>query len=230
MSLTNTDPKKTQYYPQFSWPRITNPKLKFHKGNVTEEDLKHVIEQEQKAVQEIKDALKNNPDDIAAVCEHIPHTQQPLAQLNGSSSLPRKRRRFTHAFSDPSLSLQLIIETMQGEGGDNHFRPEFLHELRKLANENEFLLIFDEVQAGFGTSGKWWAFEHFGVTPDIFVFGKKSQVPKKHDRCCSDACVVVGSTRMAEIRCENGVVVSECEQFAIAMKRLNGTKQSDCFL
>jgi len=70
----------------------------------------------------------------------------------------------------------LIIEPIQGEGGDNHFRPEFLQALRDLADEEEFLLIFDEVQTGFATTGKWWAFEHYGVEPDVFSFGKKTQV------------------------------------------------------
>jgi L-lysine 6-transaminase len=70
----------------------------------------------------------------------------------------------------------LIIETIQGEGGDNHFRPEFLAALRHLADENEFLLIFDEVQTGFATTGRWWCFEHFDVEPDVFAFGKKTQV------------------------------------------------------
>ncbi|MBM3146078.1 MAG: L-lysine 6-transaminase [Chloroflexi bacterium] len=70
----------------------------------------------------------------------------------------------------------LIIETIQGEGGDNHFRTEFMRELRRLADEHEFLLIFDEVQAGMGITGKMWAFEHHDVRPDIFAFGKKSQV------------------------------------------------------
>jgi L-lysine 6-transaminase len=70
----------------------------------------------------------------------------------------------------------LIVETIQGEGGDNHFRPEFLRTLRRLADEHEFLLVLDEVQTGFGTTGRWWAFEHFGVEPDIFVFAKKTQV------------------------------------------------------
>lgn len=70
----------------------------------------------------------------------------------------------------------LIIEPIQGEGGDNHFRPEFLRRLRELADQHEFLLVFDEVQTGFGTTGKWWAFEHFGVEPDVFAFAKKTQV------------------------------------------------------
>jgi L-lysine 6-transaminase len=69
----------------------------------------------------------------------------------------------------------VIIETIQGEGGDNHFRGEFFQALRDLCDEEELLLIFDEVQSGFGLTGRWWAFEHFGVWPDIFSFGKKTQ-------------------------------------------------------
>ncbi|MDX1503215.1 MAG: aminotransferase class III-fold pyridoxal phosphate-dependent enzyme, partial [Thermoanaerobaculia bacterium] len=57
-----------------------------------------------------------------------------------------------------------------------HFRPQFLARLRKLADEAEFLLVYDEVQTGFGTTGSWWAFEALGVAPDIFAFGKKTQV------------------------------------------------------
>ncbi|MFQ6614916.1 MAG: L-lysine 6-transaminase, partial [Fidelibacterota bacterium] len=72
----------------------------------------------------------------------------------------------------------LIIEPIQGEGGDNHFRPEFMEALRELADENEFLLIYDEVQSGVGITGKMWAHEHFGprARPDIISFGKKTQV------------------------------------------------------
>jgi L-lysine 6-transaminase len=77
---------------------------------------------------------------------------------------------------DPDEIACLIVEPIQGEGGDNHFRPEFLQRLRQLADEHEFLLIFDEVQTGFGATGKWWAHEHFGVKPDIIAFGKKTQV------------------------------------------------------
>lgn len=70
----------------------------------------------------------------------------------------------------------LIIEPIQGEGGDNHFRPEFFQELRRLADEHEFLFIVDEIQSGMGITGKMWAVDHMGVEPDIIVFGKKSQV------------------------------------------------------
>jgi L-lysine 6-transaminase len=134
LSLTNTaDPRKTQYFPKFQWPRVVNPKLSFP---ITDDVLAGVLETERRAVREIEQAVAAHPHDIAA----------------------------------------LIIETIQGEGGDNHFRPEFFRELRRLADEHEFLLIFDEVQSGFGTSGSWWAFEQMGVAPDIFAFGKKTQV------------------------------------------------------
>ena len=70
----------------------------------------------------------------------------------------------------------IIIEPIQGEGGDNYFRPEFLRFLRQVADERGALLIFDEVQTGFGASGNWWAFQKLGIDPDICCFGKKTQV------------------------------------------------------
>jgi L-lysine 6-transaminase len=82
----------------------------------------------------------------------------------------------------------LIIEPIQGEGGDNHFRPEFFRELRRLADQHEFLLIYDEVQSGMGITGLMWAHEHYGVQPDVFAFGKKSQV-----------CGIVAGRRVEEV-------------------------------
>ena len=83
----------------------------------------------------------------------------------------------------------LIIEPIQGEGGDNHFRCEFFQQLRKLADEHEFLLIYDEVQTGAGITGSMWAHQQFNpnscncdcdqinsTRPDIISFGKKTQV------------------------------------------------------
>jgi L-lysine 6-transaminase len=70
----------------------------------------------------------------------------------------------------------IIIETIQGEGGDIHFRPEFLRALREICDRDEIVLIFDEVQCGMGITGNWWAWEETGVAPDIFTFGKKAQV------------------------------------------------------
>ena len=70
----------------------------------------------------------------------------------------------------------LIIEPIQGEGGDNHFRNEFLIELKEICDKNDIVFIFDEVQTGIGITGKMWAHEHFSVKPDIISFGKKTQV------------------------------------------------------
>lgn len=132
LSLTNTDPVKTNYFPKFKWPRIHNPVVKFP---LNQKNLEEVKKEEAVALQQIKQAIINNPDDIAA----------------------------------------LIIEPIQGEGGDNHFRKEFFEQLRTLCDENEILLIFDEVQTGIGITGKMWAHEYF-VKPDMVTFGKKTQV------------------------------------------------------
>jgi len=70
----------------------------------------------------------------------------------------------------------IILEPVQGEGGDNHFRPEFWQELRKLADAYDVLLIADEVQCGMGVTGKMWAYQYLGAVPDIICFGKKAQV------------------------------------------------------
>ena len=70
----------------------------------------------------------------------------------------------------------ILIEPIQAEGGDNHYRPEFMRALRRLADENEALLIFDEVQSGVALTGRFWAHQHAGVEPDLLAFGKKMQV------------------------------------------------------
>jgi L-lysine 6-transaminase len=70
----------------------------------------------------------------------------------------------------------LIIEPIQGEGGDNHFRPEFFQKLREITLENDVMFIVDEVQSGVGMTGKCWAYEHYGIVPDMVAFGKKTQV------------------------------------------------------
>ena len=70
----------------------------------------------------------------------------------------------------------VIIEPIQAEGGDNHFRGEFLRALRDLARENDALFAVDEVQSGVGLTGRMWAHQHFGFEPDLLAFGKKMQV------------------------------------------------------
>ncbi|MCG2870352.1 MAG: aspartate aminotransferase family protein [Vulcanisaeta sp.] len=66
----------------------------------------------------------------------------------------------------------VIVEPVQGEGGVNPAKPEFLKALRQVTRERNVLLIFDEVQTGFGRTGSVWAFERYGVEPDIFTAGK----------------------------------------------------------
>ncbi|MBN1280995.1 MAG: L-lysine 6-transaminase [Candidatus Thermoplasmatota archaeon] len=77
---------------------------------------------------------------------------------------------------NPDDIAALIIEPIQGEGGDNHFRKEFFHELRRLCDEYEMMFIIDEVQTGVGLTGKMWAYQHFDFEPDIIAFGKKTQI------------------------------------------------------
>ncbi len=147
LSLTNTsDPRKYQYFPKFNWPRVLNPKITFP---LNEENLAKVKEAEEVSLRQIRQAISQDPDDIAA----------------------------------------LIIEPIQGEGGDNHFRPEFFKALREICDEHEILLIFDEVQTGVGLTGKMWAHEHFGVKPDIMAFGKKTQV-----------CGILAGRRLDEVK------------------------------
>ncbi|RLF32024.1 MAG: L-lysine 6-transaminase [Thermoplasmata archaeon] len=94
------------------------------------------------------------------------------------------------AVSDnPDDIAALIIEPIQGEGGDNHFRKEFFHELRRLCDEHEIMFILDEVQTGVGLTGKMWAYEHFDFKPDIIAFGKKAQV-----------CGIMVTSRVDEVK------------------------------
>ncbi|NIO21301.1 MAG: L-lysine 6-transaminase [Candidatus Aenigmarchaeota archaeon] len=83
----------------------------------------------------------------------------------------------------------LIIEPIQGEGGDNHFRPEFLQSLERVCRENDIMFVLDEIQTGFGATGKMWGFEHFGIKPDIIAFGKKSQI-----------CGIMASKKVDEVK------------------------------
>ena len=101
-----------------------------------------------------------------------------LVKENEKVSLDQIGRAFKD-FKDDIAAI--IIEPIQGEGGDNHFRSDFIKSLYDMSYENECLLIFDEVQTGIGITGKMWAHEHFIlnkdiVKPDIISFGKKSQV------------------------------------------------------
>ncbi len=146
ISLTNTDPRKTQYFAKFPWPRVPAPSLDYSLPDP--ERARVVIKKEQQVEKQILGILAKRGADIAAI----------------------------------------ITEPIQGEGGDNHFRGEWLQTLRNICDEHDVLLIFDEVQAGMGLTGRKWCCEHFGVLPDLLVFGKKAQV-----------CGVMGGPRLDEV-------------------------------
>ena len=146
LSLTNTDPRKTDFFAKFPWPRIASPSLDF--SLPPNQRARAVIEKEKIAETQIRDVLRAKGADIAAI----------------------------------------IIEPIQGEGGDNHFRGEFLQTLRRLCDEHGALLIFDEVQTGMGITGRNWCCQHFDALPDLLAFGKKAQV-----------CGVMAGPRLDEV-------------------------------
>ena len=147
MSLTNTDPRKTDLFAKFDWPRVSCPHIDFSLPESEREA--DVIAREQKAEREIRDFIDQRNIDICAI----------------------------------------IVEPIQGEGGDNHFRGEWLQKLRTSCDENDILLIFDEVQCGMGATGRNWCCEHFNVVPDLLAFGKKAQV-----------CGVMAGPRIDEVK------------------------------
>ncbi|MDT7550571.1 MAG: L-lysine 6-transaminase [Actinomycetota bacterium] len=69
-----------------------------------------------------------------------------------------------------------VMEPIQGEGGDHHFRPEFLQGMQAICREFDALFVVDEVQTGCGLTGTAWAYQQLGVQPDVVAFGKKTQV------------------------------------------------------
>jgi len=146
MSLTNTDPRKTDLFAKFDWPRVSCPHINFALPESEQE--RDVIDREKKSEGEIRKLIDEREIDICAI----------------------------------------IIEPIQGEGGDNHFRGEWLQTLRRICDENEILLIFDEVQCGMGATGRTWCCEHFNVVPDLLAFGKKAQV-----------CGVMAGPRLDEV-------------------------------
>jgi L-lysine 6-transaminase len=134
MSLTNTDPRKTDLFAKFDWPRVSCPHLDFSLAEAERE--RDVVERERTAEAEILRFLQERGADICAI----------------------------------------IIEPIQGEGGDNHFRGEWLKKLRTICDQHDVLLIFDEVQCGMGVTGRMWCCQEFDVMPDLLAFGKKAQV------------------------------------------------------
>lgn len=124
----------------------------------------------------------------------FPQMNFPYSE-NGHADLLKREEisiaQIKKAFADNKDDIcAIIIEPVQAEGGDRHARKEFMEQLRILADENEALLVYDEVQTGVGLSGKFWFHEHFGenARPDIIAFGKKMQI-----------CGILASNRIYEI-------------------------------
>ena len=70
----------------------------------------------------------------------------------------------------------LLVEPIQCSAGDIHYDQTFFEQLRRLCDEYDVPLVFDEIQVGFGGTGKLWFFQHVGIVPDIVIFGKKTQL------------------------------------------------------
>ena len=106
---------------------------------------------------------------------NFPLTDERIAAASAAEQESLKQIRTILEQQEPDIAA-IIIEPIQAEGGDNHFRAEFHQALRQLATEFGILLIYDEVQTGVGLTGKMWGYQHYGITPDLLVFGKKMQV------------------------------------------------------
>lgn len=132
LSLTNTDPNKTDRFPTFDWPRIDSPAIAFP----LPDHLAEVRAAEARSLEQARAAFEAYPHDIAC----------------------------------------FIAEPIQGEGGDNHLRAEFLQAMQAMCHEYDALFVLDEVQTGVGGTGTAWCYQQLGLEPDVVAFAKKVQV------------------------------------------------------
>lgn len=109
-----------------------------------------------------------------------PKINFPITEEGTQETIKNEQLALLHIqeaiLSNPNQVSCIILEPIQAEGGDNHFRDEFFVSLRKICDDNDILLIFDEVQTGIAMTGTMWAFQQSVINPDIIVFGKKTQV------------------------------------------------------
>lgn len=97
------------------------------------------------------------------------------AQLTEEQFVQRELKRLWEASKnvvDPNNVAAIIIEPVQGEGGFYPAPKAYLEGLREYCDKYGIVLIFDEVQSGFGRTGKWAAYEHYGITPDLSTWAK----------------------------------------------------------
>ncbi len=117
----------------------------------------------------------------------------PSPAINGTDDVEAAERHALDAArrafeAHPHDIACFIAEPIQGEGGDNHFRPQFLQAMQALCREFDALFVMDEVQTGVGMTGTAWAYQQLGLEPDLVAFGKKAQV-----------CGVMGGGRIDEV-------------------------------
>ena len=105
-----------------------------------------------------------------------PHEYRCPLGIGGEAGLEALAHYFTQFIEDVesgvSLPAAVILEAVQGEGGVNCAPTPWLRRIREVTQQHGILLIIDEVQAGFGRTGKMFAFEHAGIEPDIIVMSK----------------------------------------------------------
>jgi 4-aminobutyrate aminotransferase len=110
--------------------------------------------------------------------EHIPYPYAyrcaygHTAETCGAEILETLENQIFKRLFDPSEVAGIIIEPIQGEGGYVPAPKFFLQELQRICRQHGIMLIADEVQSGMGRTGKWWAFEHAGIEPDIITSAK----------------------------------------------------------
>ena len=92
--------------------------------------------------------------------------------LNHAEELERLLKHDVH----PENVAFVLVEAIQGEGGYRFADTQWLRDIRKITQEHEIIMIVDEVQAGLGRTGSWWAFERAGIVPDIITSAKALQV------------------------------------------------------
>jgi 4-aminobutyrate aminotransferase len=100
----------------------------------------------------------------------------PMLRLPYSEGADERLERILRSEASADEIGFIIIEHVQGESGYNIAPKKMVEDLRKVAADNGIPYISDEVQAGMGRTGRWWAFEHFGITPDVFTAAKALQV------------------------------------------------------
>lgn len=114
-------------------------------------------------------------------------TYSKPVQKTGFPELPVLRIKFCTSDSDPEIGAAenilkhnkvafILSEVVQGEGGYNIASKKFMENLRRFSEEYEVPLVLDEVQSGMGRTGKWWAYEHYDIIPDIMSAAKALQV------------------------------------------------------